>query len=286
MNNAVVRIIAVAVTTVFLCACSDPDATGPAVIRDALNDTGITWGGSYPRGVNDDCSGAIEHAQLAEGDMVKDDILPQQDCVQGRDVTGSDDRDGVAGFVYRKLSDSGEVLPVDAKNWACVLDEITGLLWEVKQAADKVYGNQGLQDGDDLFTWYNGNQRINGGAIGDWNSRYDQCTGYIAGQPATYCNIEEFVSRFNKQGLCGFHDWRVPTLPELATLVNFGRIQPAIDITYFPNTQHGFHWSSSPDANLQTTAWAINFQLGYSAAVPRDNGRYVRLVRDWKIEPE
>lgn len=255
------------------CSKSDDDI---ALLPDKLSDTGITWSADYPRGVNDDCSTAIDREQSPEGD-----ILPQQDCTRGRDVTANDSHDGAAGFVYRKISDDGKALGAGVKDWDCVLDEITGLLWEVKRPTDNVYGNQGQHDGDDLYTWYNANSRINGGAIGDWNSQYNQCVGYVAGQPATYCNIEEYVGRVNRKGLCGFRDWRVPTLPELATLVNFGRISPAIDVAYFPNTRDEFYWSNSPDANLETTAWAVNFQLGYSAPMPRNNSHYVRLVRDW-----
>lgn len=272
-----------AVLLAVIQGCAEQDIEIP---RGQLNDTGITWGANYPRGVNDDCSATIDGEWLAEGETVEGNILPQQDCTHGRDVTAIDDRDGAAGFVYWKIGRDGKVLRAGAKDWDCVLDGITGLLWEVKTAPDGVYGNQGLHDGDDVFTWYNSNERINGGAIGDWNSHYDQCSGYTARQPTTYCNIEEFVGRVNKQGLCGFNDWRVPTLPELATLVNFGRASPAIDTAYFPNTKDGFYWSLSPDAQSVKMAWAVNFQFGYSGAMPRDNGRYVRLVRDWNTEPD
>lgn len=249
--------------------------------QSGLNDTGITWGADYPRGVNDDCSAKVHRENLPEGETVEGDILAQQDCKYGRDVSAADDADGAAGFVYRKIDANGETLPADAQTWRCVLDEVTGLAWEVKLAGDGVYGNQGLHDADDVFTWYNPNKRTNGGAIGDWNRHFDQCTGYVEDRPQTYCNIEEFVSRVNHQGLCGFHDWRVPTLPELASLVHFGRAAPAVDTAYFPGTKNGFYWSHSPDARLEQTAWAVNFQFGYSAPMPRDNGRLVRLVRDW-----
>jgi hypothetical protein len=219
--------------------------------------------------------------QLPDGNKIEGDILSQQDCMQGRDAVINNNNNGYAGFSYQKIGNKGKKLSANAKEWQCVLDKVTGLLWEVKQPGDKTYGNQGLHDGDDLFTWYNPNQRINGGAIGDWNSRYAQCAGYSADQPATYCNIEEFVSRVNQQSLCGFKNWRVPTLMELATLVNFGRTSPSIDVAYFPDTPDGYYWSSSPDADLQETAWAVNFQFGSSAPMPRDNPRYVRLVREW-----
>lgn len=255
-----------------------------AVGPDRLNDTGITWGADYPRGVNEDCSAAIDRERLPAGAEVEGDILSQQDCTRGRDKVLDNDSDGAAGFEYRKVGGEGGKLPADAGSWHCVLDETTGLLWEVKRVADGVYGNSGLHDGDDRFTWYNPIRSGNGGAIGDWNRRHDQCAGYAAETPTTYCNTNAFVSRVNKHGLCGFSDWRLPTRTELAGLVHFGRASPAIDTVYFPNTRAGFYWTASPDAKLKGRAWAIKFQFGYAAPMPRDNGRFVRLVRDWGAE--
>lgn len=286
-KNKATRIAALILSIACLDGCSKPNPASAPEYR--LNDTGITWGADYPRGVNGDCSATIDKKRLPEGGAIAGDILSQQDCSHGRDTAAGKDADGAAGFVFRKIDDNGRPLPADAQRWQCVLDEITGLAWEVKQPGDGVYGNRGRRDADDVYTWYNPDRDANGGAIGDWNSRYDQCTGYVEGQPATYCNIEEFVSRINGRGLCGFSDWRVPTLEELASLVHFGRTAPAVDAAYFPNTKSGFYWSHSPDAKLQERAWAINFQFGYSAPMPRNNGRHLRLVRDWeadKAKPE
>lgn len=285
LESRKVAVVALVLAMAGAGGCSKPggDAASP---RPRLNDTGITWGADYPRGVNHDCSATIDATLLPDGEKIAGDILSQQDCSHGPDTT-ADDADGAAGFAFRKIGREGEPLPADAQAWQCVLDKNTGLAWEIKQPTDGVYGNRGKHDADDVFTWYNPDKSANGGAIGDWNSRYDQCTGYIEGKPPTYCNTGEFVSRINRRGLCGFSDWRLPTLEELASLVHFGRSAPAIDTAYFPNTKSGFYWSHSPDAKLQGRAWAVNFQFGYSAPIPRDNGRHVRLVRNWEPrEPE
>ncbi|WP_179957622.1 DUF1566 domain-containing protein [Exilibacterium tricleocarpae] len=235
----------------------------------ALNDTGITWGGNYPRGVNTDCTATIaapEHNSAGN-------ILVQQDCANGTDARNG----GVAGFVYHKVSDTGERLPAAAPRWHCVIDAVSGLMWEVKQAPDA--GAAGLHHSGDLFTWYNSNERVNGGNIGDWNSRGDQCSGYVAGQPRTYCHVEQFVSRVNKQGLCGYRDWRLPTRPELTSLIHFGRTEPAIDTDYFPATQSEFYWSASAVAGRELEAWAVSFQFGFTTPLRRSDTRYARLVR-------
>jgi len=252
------------------CAKKEPDSP-------RLNDTGIYWGGDYPKGINTSCEGNILTSELNSDDFLEGDIISAQDCNQGLDHQSKSE----TAFKYIKLDHQGRKLEKSAERWSCVLDEITGLLWEVKQAPDSKFGNRGLQDGDDLFTWYNSNGKLNGGAIGDWNQKMNQCTGYVSGQPTTYCNIEEYKNRVNRQGLCGISTWRVPSRIELDSLVHYGRTEPAIDIRFFPGTKNQFYWSLSPSAQHQTNAWAVNFQFGYSAAVPRNNARGLRLVANW-----
>lgn len=267
----------------------------PTPASSRLNDTGITWGGDYPKDINTDCSAQFNLQQIKEfeklkqlvpDDPVSGDILSQQDCKHGRDVTSKDNRDGAAGFVYRKVDGKGKILDARAKSWDCVLDEISGLLWEVKKGADGIYGNRGLHDSDDIFTWYNPNVKTNGGTLGDWNSGSKQCAGYIAGQPATYCNIEEFTGRVNQKGLCGFKDWRVPTLMELVTLTNYGRSDPAIDTDYFPHMLKAHYWTSTPSADVPETGWTLLLQFGETISLRYTDNKPVILVRNWTPEAE
>src|SRR5688572_6036868 len=127
------------------------ESTTPAPTVSKLNDTGITWGGDYPKDINADCSAEFNPQQLKDFENLKQlvpddpkqgDILSQQDCKHGRDVTANNNNDGAAGFVYRKVSGKGKILDAGAKSWDCVLDEISGLLWEIKQGMDGTYGNR------------------------------------------------------------------------------------------------------------------------------------------------
>jgi len=256
-------------------ACSDKQSE-PSV-QQKINDTGITWGGNYPRSINEDCSAQINQEDLLEGETISGDILSQQDCMHGRDVTTGAPLK--AGFSYQKIDASGKQVSSTAKEWHCVIDKVSGLMWEVKTAGDGEYGNNGLHDADDRYTWYSGATTRNGGAVGDWNQRYDHCTGYQENQPITYCNTAEFLSRVNAEGWCGHKDWRIPTRPELESLVHFGRTRPAIHSEFFPNTKNEFYWSSSPVVRKPTSAWAVSFQFGFSAELQRSNSRPVRLVR-------
>jgi len=217
--------------------------------RQPLNDTGIIWGGGYPSGNNSICEG---------------EIIEQQDCAQGRDATHNDDSDGHAGFSFTKI-DGGK----------CVQDNVTGLMWEVKT------NDGGLHDKDDRYTWYNTDSTINGGSNGFGGSEYDSdatCYGYQSYNPSTYCNTQEFVARVNVAGWCGYHDWRMPNLEELRSIVDYGRSGPSIDTVFFPNTQSRF-WSGSPHPGDSFEAAYIHFYYGDDGYDTRDSHNYVQLVR-------
>ena len=54
----------------------------------------------------------------------------------------------------------------------------------------------------------------------------------------------------------GYSDWRLPDRRELMSIVDFGRIIPSIDTTYFPNCRSSYYWSSSPYAYHSLYAWS------------------------------
>ncbi|WP_446011602.1 Lcl C-terminal domain-containing protein [Candidatus Electrothrix sp.] len=69
-------------------------------------------------------------------------------------------------------------------------------------------------------------------------------------------------------------------MKELKSLVNYGRSWPAIDTSYFPNTDNSYVWSGSPFASNSDGAWAVAFYTGDSYANDAlSNGSAVRLVR-------
>jgi hypothetical protein len=79
--------------------------------------------------------------------------------------------------------------------------------------------------------------------------------------------------------LGGHADWRLPSVNELETLVDFGQQNPAINTTYFPNTQSGYYWSSTAYQGNANVAWIVNFYGGvvyYDGLVGTD---FVRCVR-------
>jgi len=222
----------------------------PASTVPPLNDTGVNWAASYPEGNAETCQG---------------ELADQQDCAHGRNQ-----------LYFTKLDAQGRALPKHAKHWSCIKDNHTGLIWEVKTA--KATGTD-LHSREDQFNWRNLMWATNGGATGYRNHDGKICTGFVAGKEMTYCNTHAFAYRVNQQGLCGFHDWRLPNLQELETLMSLDNSRLMIQRQFFPNTRKGAYWSSTPTAFDKSYSWHLDFSSGRDGISARKDELYVRLVR-------
>jgi hypothetical protein len=60
--------------------------------------------------------------------------------------------------------------------------------------------------------------------------------------------------------LAGHSDWRLPTSRELMSVVDFGRDNPAIDTSYFPECRSGGYWSSDSFLPNPLSAWFVSFE--------------------------
>ena len=99
----------------------------------------------------------------------------------------------------------------------CVRDDVTGLIWEGKEAS-------GTRAGSNTYTHLG-------------NGQADDTSGYVAA--------------VNSASLCGFSDWRLPTRQELLNIVDYGTATlPRINPTWFPNTAANRYWSC-PDRQHQ-----------------------------------
>jgi len=161
---------------------------------------------------------------------------------------------------YTKLDGSGGTLPDSAATWVMVKDNVTGLIWEKKTDDGTIH------DKDNTYYWYDSNPSTNGGN---------------AGWAGGGTNTEEFIKDLNDAHFGGHTDWRLPSIKELAYLVNRGipNPGPTIDTAYFANTSASFYWSATTLTDYASSAWGIGFDYGYDDGNGKNVRACVRAVR-------
>jgi hypothetical protein len=141
----------------------------------------------------------------------------------------------------------------------CVKDNNTGLIWEGKSSdpSDKRY-----------FGWnYTNYEEI---------CRQTPCPILSPYEGTNAIGYKKYV---NDMALCGYKNWRLPTVDELKTLIQSGT-SPAIDTNWFPNTSPSWYITSTPDASRYDFSWGVNFIAGeFNPNNDRSLPYSIRLVR-------
>lgn len=205
----------------------------------------LTYTGKIPdTGITaSQCYGAGSDTLVSCTSVAAIALSSQQDGMIGRDVTASSNTDGQLGFSYSTVPNKAGGMYDKTE---CVKDNTTGLTWEGKTVS-------GMRS---KWLYY------------------------------SYSQASAFVSDVNVSNLCGFDDWRLPTAMELESLVDYSVasgdpsvLSPALDRTWFPNTQDSTFWSSSTSFN---TPLVVGFSEGWTRG-DSGNSNYVRLVRGAKM---
>lgn len=171
---------------------------------------------------------------------------------------------------FIKLDGACNKLPRASEVWEAVYDSSTDLYWEIKKDDDSP------RHYDKRYFW--GGENIPG----------------YEGVPKTYGNWNPLVEYVNSKKLCGFDNWRVPTIEELASLASgskkhggkfwatkdnlWGRVY--LDPNYFPyvlKMDAPFFWSVK---FYEHGAYGFGYQFGGNAGILIDDmGARVMLVR-------
>jgi len=231
-----------------------------------LNDTGLTVCATNDLG-DLTCNSAADET----------DLFTPQDAENGRDrlnTQGLVNKIGIgnAAFDFTKIDNNGNPLQPIETSWSCVRDNVTGKFWEVKT------NTTGLHNATNTYSWYDPDDTNNNQDAGSINNGV--CTG-------SQCDTFSFVNAVNAVGLCGKSNWRVPTLTELSTLldysVNVGT--PTIDTNLFPHiSTANSYWVYSPRSGTPggtvTSAWSVYFDTGKTFPLVKSNDLHVRLIHD------
>lgn len=153
-----------------------------------------------------------------------------------------------------------------AKNpWACVRDNQSGLLWEVKKS------EPGLQNINNTYTWYDPDEKSNGGYAGKANAGV--CTG-------SDCDTYSYAKAINALKLCGSDDWYLPSRYELNTIVDTSipLPGPTFPQAFFPESLPGKYWTDTTFRTRRAAAWAWRFDQGGDYVAEKSEAFNVRLT--------
>ncbi|MDH4319660.1 MAG: DUF1566 domain-containing protein, partial [Desulfobulbaceae bacterium] len=99
------------------------------------------------------------------------------------------------------------------------------------------------------------------------------------GDEAKSMTWEDALKYCNNLRIGGYDDWRLPSVRELASLVDDSRHNPSIREDVFVGTRSAPYWSSTTNPKYNDFAWLIDFDSGFEYGGQKDRRYFVRPVR-------
>lgn len=94
----------------------------------------------------------------------------------------------------------------------------------------------------------------------------------------TWGRAKAYINHLNEQAFAGFRDWRLPTIEELASLLEFQRYPASLFLDPHFDALQTFCWSSD-ELEIEGNVWFVYFAHGYISNTDSSSLLYVRAVR-------
>lgn len=98
----------------------------------------------------------------------------------------------------------------------------------------------------------------------------------------------DMARTMNDSGYAGSKDWRVPVVPELASIVELHCFNPRVNTDVFPRTPSAQFWTSMEKMGAQDYAYTLDFGGGSAGPTLKTADGSLRLVRGgpWWTPPQ
>jgi len=101
-----------------------------------------------------------------------------------------------------------------------------------------------------------------------------------AGGYKTWQQALDYIMTLNRQNYLGHHDWRLPNVKELESLVTKQpNLVAWLNSKGFDGVQQDYYWTSSTYASYTSCAWRVGMHSGIVASHGKAHGSYVWPVR-------